>query len=125
MLMENVVGLHSACMSISKQKLPIKTAYKLTRLTERVEKEVAFYQKEFGDIIQEFGLKENGELVLTDDSTSIKIIPGKEEECNTRLKDLRSIEVDLSGFEFTLDEFGSISLTMEEMAPFLPLIKSC
>ena len=37
--------------------------------------------------------------------------------------ELKDLEVDFSNFEFTLDEFDSLELTLAEMSSILPLIK--
>jgi hypothetical protein len=68
-------------------------------------------------------MKENGQLIYSDDLTSIKIIPGKEDECSAKIMELKELEVDFSGFEFALDEFDSLELTLAEMSSILPLIK--
>ena len=53
----------------------------------------------------------------------IKIIPGKEDECNLKIIELKELEVDFSQFEFALEEFDSLELTLAEMSSILPLIK--
>ena len=85
--------------------------------------EIQFYQKEFARIVDEYALKEDGQMVYSEDMTSIKIIPGKEDECSAKIVELKELEVDFSGFEFTLDEFDSLELTLAEMSSILPLIK--
>lgn len=103
-------------------KLPIKTTYKLTRLMRRVEEETKFYQTEFAKIINEYALRENGELVYSDDMTSIKIIEGKEEECSAKILELKNLEIDLSDFHFSIEEFDRLELSINEMYGILPLI---
>lgn len=104
-------------------KLPIKTTYKLTRLMRRVEEEAKFYQTEFTKIVNEYALRENGELVYSDDMTSIKIIEGKEEECASKILELKNLEIDLSEFHFSIEEFDNIELSINDMYGILPLIK--
>lgn len=103
-------------------KLPIKTTYKLTRLMRRVEEEAKFYQTEFAKIVNEYALRENGELVYSDDMTSIKIIEGKEEECTSKILELKNLEIDLSEFHFSIEEFDNIELSINDMYGILPLI---
>jgi hypothetical protein len=123
MKMYEVLALQSFYARVQDKKMPIKTAYKLSRLAKRAEEEAQFYQKEFGRIVDEYAQKENGQLVYSDDMASIKIIPGKEDECGEKLVELRELDVDLSQFEFTIDEFDSLELTLAEMSSILPLIK--
>lgn len=123
MKMYEALALQNFYTSVQDKKMPIKTAYKLSRLAKRVEEELQFYQKEFTRIVDEYAMKKNGQLIYSDDMTSIKIIPGKEDECSAKIVELKELEVDFSGFEFTLDEFDSLELTLAEMSSILPLIK--
>ena len=123
MKMYEILEMQNFYTSVQNKKMPIKTAYKLSRMAKRIEEEVQFYQKEFARIINEYALKENGQLVYSEDMSSIKIIPGKEEECNEKIIELKELDVDLSQFEFSLDEFESFELTLAEMTSILPLIK--
>lgn len=123
MKMFEVLALQNFYTSIQDKKMPIKTAYKLSRLARRAEEEAQFYQKEFAHIIDEYAQKENGQLVYSDDMTSIKIIPGREDECNEKIIELKELEVDLSGFEFSIEEFENLELTITQMSAILPLIK--
>lgn len=119
----DTLALQNFYASVQDKKMPIKTAYKLGRLAKRVEEETQFYNKEFARIIEEYALKENGQLVYSDDMSSIRVIPGKEEECSEKISELRELEVDLSQFEFSIDEFDSLELTLAEMSGILPFIK--
>ena len=123
MKMYEALALQNFYASVQDKKMPIKTAYKLSRLAKRVEEELQFYQKEFTRIVDEYAMKENGQLIYSDDMTSIKIIPGKEDECSAKIMELKELEVDFSGFEFILDEFDSLELTLAEISSILPLIR--
>ena len=118
-----VLTLQNFYASIHDKKMPIKTAYKLSRLAKRAEEETQFYQSQFQKIIDDYALKENGQLVYSEDMTSIKVIPGKEDECAAKMAELRELEVNLSEFEFTIEEFDNLELTIAQMASILPLIK--
>ena len=123
MKMYEILEMQNFYTSVQNKKMPIKTAYKLSRMAKRIEEEVQFYQKEFARIINDYALKEDGQLVYSEDMNSIKVIPGKEEECNAKVIELKELEVDFSQFEFSLDEFESFELTLAEMSSILPLIK--
>lgn len=122
MKMYEVLALQDFCALTQDKKLPIKTTYKISRLNRRVEEELQFYQKEFMRIVNEYALKENGELVYSDDMTSIKIIPGKEEECSNKIVELKDLDVDIN-IVFTIEELEDLDLTVSQMGSILPLIK--
>lgn len=107
---------------IKDAKLPIKTTYKLARLMRRVEEEAQFYQTEFAKIVDEYALRENGQLVYSEDMASIKIIEGKENECNSKIIELKNLEIDMSEFSFSIDEFDKLELSITDMYGILPLI---
>lgn len=123
MKMYEVLALQNFYASVQDKKMPVKTAYKLSRLARKAEEEVQFYQKEFARIVNEYALKENGQLVYSDDMTSIKIIPGKEDECNEKIIELKELEIDLTGIEFTIEELENLELTLAEMSAIFSLIK--
>lgn len=123
MKMYEVLMLQNFYASVQDKKMPIKTAYKLSRLARRAGEEVQFYQKEYTRIIDEYAQKENGQLVYSEDMTSIKIIPGKEEECTAKIIELKELEIDMSNFEFTISELENLELTLGEMDAILSLIK--
>ena len=123
MKMYEVLDLQVLYNSIANVKLPLKTTYKFTRLMKRAEEEVAFYQEKFREIVEEYGVKENGEYKLTPDGMSIVIIPGKEAECNSKLAELRNLDVSIEGITFTIDELEGIDVSIQELSCLMSLIE--
>ena len=123
MKMFEILELSALYNSISEVKLPLKTTYKFTRLMKRVEEELTFYQTKFREIVEEYGVKENGEYKLTEDGTSILIVPGKENECNEKLFELRNLDVTIEGITFTIEELETLDVSISEMACLMPLIE--
>lgn len=123
MKMYEVLELQKLYASIGNSKLPLKTTYKFTRLMKRAEEELAFYQEKFREIVEEFGVKENGEYKLTDNGQSIAIIPGKEAECNKRLIELRNLDVQIDGIKFTIEELEGIEVSISELSCIMSLIE--
>ena len=123
MKMFEVLELQKLYNSIANIKLPLKTTYKFARLMRRAEEELAFYQKKFREIVEEYGVKENGEYKLTPDGQSIAIIPGKEVECNTKLAELRNLDVLIDGIKFTIEELEGIDVSISELSCLMSLIE--
>ena len=122
MKLYEVLSIQNFYNLIMNAKLPIKTTYKLTRLMRRVEEETQFYRNEFAKIVDEYAVTENGQLVYSEDMTSIKIIDGKEDECSAKLSELKNLEIDLSEFKFSIEEFEKLELSVSDMYGILPLI---
>jgi hypothetical protein len=123
MKMYEVLELQTLYDSIANIKLPLKTTYKFTRLMKRAEEEINFYQEKFREIVEEYGVKENGEYKLTPDGQSIIIIPGKEMECNTKLTELRNLDVLIDGIKFSIEELEGIDVSISELSCIMSLIE--
>lgn len=124
MKMQEILELQDLYNSIAAIKLPLKTAYKFTRLMRQVKEEVTFYQQKFKEIINEFCEKEDGQPKLTSDGNFIVIIKGKEAECNTKISELRNLEVPIEEITFTIDELEGINISISELSCLMPLIKN-
>ena len=81
------------------------------------------YQKKFREIVEEYGVKENGQYKMSPDGQSIIIIPGKEEECNEKLAELRNLEVDIKDIKFSIDELEGIDVSIAELSCLMSLIE--
>ena len=123
MKMYEVLELSNLYNSISNIKLPLKTTYKFTRLMRRADEEIAFYQEKFREIVEEYGVKENGEYKLTSDGQSIAIIAGKEIECNTKIAELRNLEVPIENIKFSIEELEGIDISISELSCLMSLIE--
>lgn len=123
MKMYEVLELQKLYNSISNIKLPLKTTYKFTRLMKRAEEEIAFYQQKFGEIVEEYGVKENGEYKFSSDGMSIAIIPGKEAECSEKLTELRNLDVLINDIKFSIDELEGIDVSISELSCLMSLIE--
>lgn len=124
MKLYKVVALQDFFKLVKDKKMPILITYKLAKLAHRAEEEIAFYNQELNKIVQEYSLKENGQAVLSEDKSSIIIIPGKEEECSQKISDLQNIEVDFSDFSFSIEDFEQLDLTLSQFDLIFPLIKN-
>ena len=123
MKMHEVLDLQTLYASIANIKLPLKTTYKFARLIKRAEEELAFYQEKFREIVEEYGIKENGEYKLTPDGQSIAIVPGKEIECNSRLAELNNLEVQIDGIKFSIEELEGLDVSISELNCLMSLIE--
>ena len=106
------------------EKVSIKTAYKFNKLITILEKELSFYNEELAKIIDQYAQKDkDGNPILSDDKTSIQIIKDKIDECQQKMEDLSSIEFEVKGVSFKIDELKDINLTILEMRSLMPLIE--
>ena len=123
MRMYEAIGYANLYAQIKDAKLPLKTAYKFSKLTRLLEKEINFYQEEFAKIIQTYAKKNaDGKPVYIDGET-IEIISGKEAECAEKVYELKNLEIQIDGISFTIQELDSLNLTIEEISCIISLIE--
>lgn len=104
-------------------KMPIKTAYKLNRLMKQIEGDLNFYRAQVASLMSEFAVKdENGNYIYLDNGNSIKIAGGKEQECSKKLGELLSLDVEISGTSFELDELSGLDFTVSQLNLLMPFI---
>ena len=122
MKMTELIQLPSLISKLRNRNLPIRTAYKFTKLANIVESEAIFYQEQFTKIVQDYGRQDENGYVFSEDGSTIAIISGKEEECKEKINELQSIEVETPGITFTLEELENLNLTVSELQVLFPLI---
>lgn len=122
--MRQVLALQPVYDLIKKKTLPIKTAYKLSRLFKVIDSEARFYTEQLNTIIEQYALRdENGDKVTTNEGNSIQIAPEYIDSTSQKINELLSLDVELPDLLFSLDELDSLGLTMEEVNAFFPLIQ--
>lgn len=123
MKMYEIIELQTLYNSISNIKMPLKTTYKFTRLMRQAEEELSFYQEKFREIVEEYGVKENGEYKLTPDGQSVMLVPGKEVECTNKLTELRNLDVQIDDIKFSIKELEGINVSISELNCLMSLIE--
>ena len=109
---------------IKEKKIPIKTAYKLNKLLNKLEEEALFYQEKMTDLIREYGMvDENGDYLLTSDQQGVRIKPDKVQECEEKIRELSNLEIDTIDIKFTLEELDFFELSIAEMKWLMPFIE--
>lgn len=114
--MSNIIALKGVCENLKSQKTSVKTAYKISKILNAVEKEFEFYQTKFAEIVNEYSEKdENGQPILINDGQGVKIQPDKISEAQTKMIELEAIEVDLTISPLTLDELEGLEISISDM----------
>lgn len=121
--MSTALQIKGISASIVDTKMPPKTAYKFMKLIKSIETEETFFNEKMKDIILDFGKKdENGNPVFLENG-NVEIIPGKEAECNARVKELEEIEVEIPDTKFSIDELESFEFSPREIYILEPIIE--
>ena len=122
--MSKITDFASFFTKVKSQKLPFKTSYRITLLAQEIEKHINYYQEQFRSLLQEYGKKdENGNLRPTEDGSGVLLEEATMSEAYTKLNELHELDVELPDVKFTLDDFGNIELSPEEMYIIFPFIE--
>lgn len=119
----DILSFSDVYTNIKDQNMPIKTAYKFSKLAHKLEEETKFYQSKLREIIETYVEKDaDGNLIYTEDKQAMKIIAGQEEACSKAMDELQSIEVTEISPCFTIEELENLSFTPAQMKGLYPFI---
>ena len=123
--MSNIINFNVFYDEVRNAKIPLKLAFKLSNLTKAINEKTEFYREELQKILQEYGeFDENGNIIPTNDGRGVKVKPGTEMECMTKINELQSLEVELPDITFDIEEFGDIELTLDVFSIITPFLKA-
>lgn len=109
---------------IKDKKMPLKTAYKFSKLLSKLDNEINFYQEKLQQILSKYGKKDkNGEFLLTEDKKGIQIKEDEVQNCQKEMEELHNLDIEISGITFSLDELEVLDMTIGEMNIIMPLIE--
>lgn len=121
--MRQAVELSALYETIKGHKMPIKTAYKFNKLMKALEQDLAFYQTQVSQLLNEYAVRDAaGSFKFNHDGSAVKIVEGKQEECNRKLFDLLDLNVTVDGIAFKLEELDEIELTVSQLDGLMAFI---
>lgn len=120
-----ITDFPSFYQKVKSQKLPFKTSYKIALLANEVQKHIDFYQENFRNLLMEYSKKdEQGNPIPTEDGQGVLLVEETMNEAYTKLAELRELDVELPDTKFSVDDFGDIELSPEEMVIIMPFIEA-
>lgn len=123
--MYQIIDSPSIFEKLKSQKVPFKTAHKLTLLMQEIEKHISFYQEKFRELIMEYSKKdEEGNPVPTADGQGVQLIEETTEEAYQKLAELRDLDVELPDTKFSVDDFGNVEISADEIIMIMPFIEA-
>ena len=114
--MQDILNFTTFYEVVKDEKLAIKTAYRLTKLTKAIENELSFYREKLQAIINQYAqLDEEGKPIPTEDGAGVKLRPETEADCYAAIYELQEIEIELPDIKFTFADFENTQLTIAEV----------
>ena len=120
--MQQALDFRKAYNFFNEIKLPLKAAYKLTKIKQAVEKETEYYGEKFQEIVDTYAKKdEDGNLMYSKDGTQILIKDGMITECNQKIEELHTLEIGIENYNLTIEDLGEgIEVTTEDLDALMP-----
>lgn len=124
MTLSSILSFPNFYNKIRSISLPFKTVHKLAKLSKAVEEEIGFYREKMTELLEQYALKDdNGNYVYINDERDIAIVPDKIVECQSKIRELDTMEIELPNIIFSADEFENTTLSIDELQPILPFIE--
>ena len=122
MKLSQIEPLKETLLNISQKELPFRLAYKISKLSEKIEKDYLFFTEEVQKIIIKYAERdEKGEIVF--EGNNVKIQRDLIEQAEKDLKELDEVEMEEIDVSFTLDELESLNIKPLEVSALMPFIK--
>lgn len=121
-----VIDAVSSYNQINKEKFTLKTTYKLARLFDTLQKEAERYETLTRDAILKYSKKdENGEPIINqgEQGESVEIEPVNQIKLIQEMEELNNNEIEIEDCYFTFDDFGDLSISIDELKGLLPFIQ--
>lgn len=111
---------------LNKEKFNLKTSYKLARLFDTLQKESERYETLTREAIIKYSKKdENGEPIVnkSEQGESVEIEPINQIKLVQEMEELNNSEIEIDDYYFTFDDFGDLSVSIDEIKGLLPFIQ--
>lgn len=120
--MQQALDFRKAYNFFNEIKLPLKAAYKLTKIKQAVEKETEYYGEKFQEIVDTYAKKDDdGNLQYNEDGTQILIKDGMVMECNQKLEELHELEIGIENYDLKIEDLGDgIEVTTDDLDALMP-----
>lgn len=114
--LSNIINFPIFYEQVRRAKLPIRTAYKLSRLNQELNFHINFYKENLQSIIVEYAEKDKeGNLLKTQDGQGIKIRANTNEECSRKIQELLNLKIEIPDCFFKIEDFEKVELTVEAL----------
>ena len=111
---------------LNKEKFNLKTSYKLARLFDTLQKESERYETLTREAIIKYSKKDkNGEPIInkSEQGESVEIEPINQSKLIQEMEELNNSEIEIDDYYFTFDDFGDLSISIDEIKGLLPFIQ--
>ena len=121
-----LLGAMESYKKLDKEKVPLKTAYKLAKLHNAIETEVKLYEEMVRNALIKYSKRdENGEPIVqkVEEGEKIEIDPEQQQACIDEITDLNNSSVEIADCNLSISDFGDLTISLDEIRGLIPFIK--
>lgn len=121
-----VIAAVGSYNKINKEKFNLKTSYKLARLFDTLQKESDRYENLTREAIIKYSKKdEDGNPIInqSEQGESVEIEPVNQLKLIQEMEELNNNEIEIDDCYFTFEDFGDLSISIDELKGLLPFIQ--
>lgn len=120
--MKEGIALYNIYPAIKDKALPIRSAYKLSKIYNKISNDLTFYREQLDKLIDRYGEKdEDGNPIIKDNGIKVRL--GCEDTFKAEITELDNLSVEVEDCSISLDELEGLELSIEQMTSLLPFIK--
>lgn len=124
MQLNTILSFPNFYNQIRSNPLPFKTAHKLSKLSRAIEEEIGFYREKMTELVEQYARKDDeGNYIYINNGRDIALKPETMVECQNKIRELETMEIELPDIKFSVDELENTTLTVDELQPILPFIE--
>lgn len=116
MTIREILRLSEPLKALMDQKVSFQLAYKLSRIAEIVDKNIAFAQEKYRTLVDQYKDPEKS------DSEQFTVKPECVNEFNTKAQELDAVEISEEIPKLKMDELNGIELTPSQVMSLMPII---
>lgn len=124
--MNDIIAAVESYNKINTEKFTLKTTYRLARLFDSLKKESERYETLVREAILKYSKKdENGEPIVNqgEQGESVEVEPLNQVKLMQEMEELNNSEIEIEDCYFTFEDFGDLTISVEELKGLLPFIR--
>jgi hypothetical protein len=109
-----IINIIESLNNILIKEIPIKTAYMLSKLAQKIEPELKNFQNSNNKLIEKYGQRdENNEII--NNNGIVPIILDKKEDYKKEIEELLNIEIDIDFEPMSIKSLGDIKIAPKDL----------
>jgi hypothetical protein len=122
MKFQQIENLHSTLSEFTEKEMPLRLAYKFSKILSSIEKDYEFYISEMRKIISKYSEKDDQGNPIQEEG-NIKIQKDYLSMADKSIQELYNMEFNLPDIKFSLSELEDLSIKPSSLQVLLPFIE--